>query len=176
MKSGDWFDWAHLRWDGYDGPLVAQLLMFIDVTTMMFEDLEPSNPPRPIFPTIDEEIIVLSHSVNANSLSMQRSPALPHRGERQGPVTRIAQFAEMEETYQYAPISCILRPAFVITDRTGDKTAIKPGCSKYIVSISPRDKWHLSFIDYSDENLLNDASSKVDDDIDENDEVYKYEG
>ena len=37
-------------------------------------------------------------------------------------------------------------------------------------------KWHLSFIDYSDENLLNDASSKVNDDIDENDEVYKYEG
>lgn len=170
MKSKDWFDWAYMKWTGYDQPLEAQLLMFIDLTTITFKECDPA----PECDKFTSDTIVLSHSVNHNTISKSRPPALTGRG--QGPITRIAQFATMEGYYHYADVSSIVRPAYVISDKIGDSTLLQPGRSTHVISISPLEQWHNHFLDYSSVDLIDEAAGNIDSDIDYDDEVYDYEG
>ena len=175
MKNGNWFDWAYIRWDGYDEPLEGQLLMFLDLKSITFKQCNPTDHPRPLFTPVNMETAVLVHSVKHETIAKQRKPSLPNHQRRQGPVTRLARFGDMEDTFHIVDTSSIRLPAFVITDRTGDNNKLEPGRSNNIISINPLKQWHLHFLDYTNTEMLEEMSQRVDDNVNEDDDVYDYE-
>ena len=175
MKNGNWFDWAYIRWDGYDEPLEGQLLMFLDLKSITFKQCNPTDHPRPLFTPVNMETAVLVHSVKHDTIAKQRKPSLPNHQQRQGPVTRLARFGDMEDTFHIVDTSSIRLPAFVITDRTGDNNKLEPGRSNNIISINPLKQWHLHFLDYTNTEMLEEMSQRVDDNVNEDDDVYDYE-
>ena len=162
----DWFDWAMVKWsvDG-DEPMLeveAQLLMFLDMTSICYD---PFNPPNGDY-DIPSEIIhhdkcVFIHSVSNDTWAKQRKPALPNNRRIAGPVTRIAKFASMCNEYHLVDIHSIAGPAFVITDTCREGTDVRiAGNASTIISIEPMDQWHTKFLDYSDEKFLDDVANK----------------
>ena len=176
-KMGDWFDWASVTWDDY-GDLDAQLLLFMDMTSMSFESVgnDPQhNEPHDGF---GYSVGVLLHSINSTSSSKQRKPALSTNQSSRvvGPVTRICKFSKMEDEYQLVDICAIKGPSFVITDkwRTGTNQH-EPGNASHVCIILPRYEWSKYFIDYTSEVAANDAATRKNTSIEEDDETYPYE-
>ncbi len=185
QNSGDWFDWGIIDWVG-EGLLEAQLLLMVDMKTMVFEDYDSphTNTPHDI---ISFEKGCLVHSVLKESGSKQREPAnvfgTTERQRQQqgianvlGPVTRIVKFYAMERPYNFIDIQTISLPCFVVSDKFRENTNIhEPGNATHVYSVLNKNSWSNFFIDYSSEDELNQASTQVNDDLQEEDVRYRYE-
>ena len=178
-KSGDWFDWATITWDEF-GDLDAQLLLFFDVDSIEFEPT-PNLLNNEAHERLSYSKGVMLHSISANSTAKQRQPAkstpMNRRDLRSGPVTRICEFSEMENEYQIVDIQSITSPTFVIKDKVQEGTKIfTPGNATHVYTIFPRSEWSKYFIDYESESAKEEAATRRNNEIDEDDETYPFEG
>ena len=51
-----------------------------------------------------------------------------------------------------------------------------PGDALKIFAVDKKSTWHLHFVDYDSVELLNEAKTRIDEDIDEDNERYPFEG
>lgn len=182
-RSGlHWFDWAVLNWGESYGNLPAQLLIFIDVNTMKFEELinaqNIDHEPHVVLP---HHLMVLVHSIAADASRRQRKPALCEiansRSVDHGPIVKCSSFSEMENSYQLVGCDTIVKQVFVLVDEARPGADLRvPGSAKNVIVVKNWDDWHLSFLDYNSQSLLDDASLRVDNDISDNSARYAYEG
>lgn len=181
-RSGiDWFDWAILNWGEIHGELAGQLLIFIDINTMRFEDYVEQDELMPPHDLLPHNLMVLVHSVGANVSSSQRNPA-SHTNDNarcieNGPIVKCSRFCTMENNFQLVSCETIVKEVFVLVDepRLGADIRV-PGSAKNVIVVNHWDNWHLSFLDYSSQSLLDDASNRIDNEIPENSERFPYEG
>lgn len=77
--------------------------------------------------------------------------------------------------YQIIEVDNIHWSSFVIPyEYNNINETYLPGCAKSVMM--PMLNWHHFFIDYSNKTILDDGSKRVDNDIDNNDERYPFEG
>ncbi len=181
-RSGiDWFDWAILNWGDIHGELPGQLLIFIDVDTMRFEEYVEENELMQPHDLLPHTLMVLVHSVGADASSSQRHPA-SHindnaRSVGNGPIVKCSRFCSMENNFQLVSCETIVKEAFVLVDEPRQGADIRvPGSARNVIVVNHWEDWHLSFIDYTSQSLLNDASTRTDNEIPENSDRYAYEG
>ena len=93
-------------------------------------------------------------------------------------INRLCSFWIMEDMYQLIDIESIEGPAAVYVDSNKHEVNNKnyPGMSCTIYSIDIQSKWHLRFLDYDSEELKLEASCKRDDNFEEEDIRFPYEG
>ena len=189
QNSSHWYDWGLIRWEE-EGLLPAQLLLFVDFSTITFVEYNVVDDDDAPHPVVNFDKAVLIHSTVSGEHLSQREPAnvlLQQRtgGRRraqpnnavQGPVTRIAKFSRMEDTFQIVDVSTIEEPCYVVTDLCREGTTIEePGSALHVFYFLPMKVWSNFFIDYSSDALLAEASNRDDPDISENDVVYPFEG
>ena len=174
----DWFDWATIDWEEESCLLPAQLLIFLDMNTLEFENCidEDNIEPHDI---IEHEMCVLIHSVANNSSSYSRAPAKINESllnHERGPISKLSKFCDMEDSYQLINIECVTGECFVLIDSlNGNVSKSKVGNVKSVITVTSQKLWHLSFIDYNSQALLDVAARRVDDTIEENDKRYMYE-
>ena len=178
-RSGlDWFDWATIDWGEEEGFLEAHLLMFLNMKSMKFDDYLDEDNVEP-HDVIDHDVCVLIHSIASNSISSSRQPAkateVLYNPER-GPISKLCKFCKMEETYQLIDIECITGECFVLIDELNDdRSKSKIGNAKSVITVSRRRSWHLSFLDYNSQAMLDEAALRTDDNIEEDDVRFMYE-
>ncbi len=182
-RSGlHWFDWAVLNWGESYGTLPAQLLVFIDVNTMKFQESNNvHNTDDEPHEVLAHNLMVLVHSVAAEATSRQRIPALCEivnsRSLDHGPIVKCSSFSDMENSFQLVGCDTIVKQVFVIVDEARPGTDLRvPGNAKNVIVVKNWDDWHLSFLDYNSQSFLNDASTRTDNEIPQNSDRYPYEG
>lgn len=181
----DWFDWVRVDWKNIEDDLPAQILMFIDMNTLTFENYIAEGDEEPHTPIKVTNVAVLLHS-SKDDCKKQRDPAhtiyldcVDRPRNSHGPITRIASFYSMEDNYQLVDIDTIASTCFAIVDRCGiisrgDK--VIPGDSKNIIVIDPMNSWNKHFLDYSSDTLLEEAAQKRDSNVSENNDRFPFEG
>lgn len=175
-NSGDWYDWAYINW-GEDFTSPVQLLMFLDMTSMKFED-DPIEGV-PLHEKISLEVAVLFHSTRDGSMRMSRNPAATIRlQDERGPMARIVQWYEMETTYQLIDAKSICDRCFAVVDRCGvvsENNNILVGNARDIFIVKPMREWSKYFLDYDSEPLLEDTMENQNLEILETDERFPFE-
>ncbi len=193
-KETDWFDWATFEWennndnveeDGAKDELVAQVLMFLDFSTMTFEefsidDHEQQEEAHDLI-LIDQYAAYIHSTKDLGRQSNRCATGMAQgRGRHpRGPLSKIVRWSDMEETYQLIDVSCLNSTAFVIdnTSPTNEENS-SPCCgsSKKVISIVKQSLWYLQFIDYESEDLINKANNmEINDDVDDIERV-PFEG
>jgi hypothetical protein len=198
----DWFDWVNINWGDDEGLLEGQCLMFLDFNTIK---LEPNLFTNEIGMNVPHNIMshgktVLLHSTTDDHLIRTR-PFLTNNdneGSRISMVdinegisntngnrcndtdlliTRLIHFRNMETTYQLVSFDSMDSPCFVVIDESISSLDMSlPGGSKTVISLMRKDEWHFNFLDYSDNDMLLEASLNEDSDIESDDERYPFEG
>ena len=149
-SSRHWHDWINIQWkDGNDVQLLpAQVLMFLETSTIEFEDYTP-NETQVVHTPIESEKIAFVHSVNGNKCS-KTMPAGKSGG---GFHSQIASWSKMESEYQMVSVDTFDSKCFIIVDTLQDDNEnYSAGMSTRIINILPRDEWSTKFIDYSKGN------------------------
>ena len=166
----DWFDWAVVKWEENDitdpfSFLEAQILLFVDFTTIEYEQTTKNNDHR--HDTIDYDTGAFIHSVN------KKVP----RSFFSGYCSKIAHQAKMEDVYQLVNIHSITDTAFVLIDKTREGyDSRKPGTSSNVIVLTERNQWAKEFIDYDDDILKEEASKISNNKIPVNSKRFPYEG
>ena len=182
----DWFDWAVFDWGDEEGRLEGQLLVLLNMETMIFETFSESIITGI---TIHNELLepnvytckqmVLIHSVS-NAGNNSRQPALQQRrliNNEEGPMCSLGRFCNMETNYQLVDVQTIAGPTFVIPDEVIiESPYVIPGNCKSIIVIKLKAHWYLSFLNYDSQELLESVENLVDDEIDINDITFPFEG
>ena len=167
----DWFDWAVVKWEENDTTdpfsfLEAQILLFVDFTTIEYEHQTTGNNDHQ-HDTIDYDTGAFIHSVNKN---------VP-RSFFSGYCSKIAHQAKMEDVYQLVNIHSITDTAFVLIDKTREGyDSRKPGTSSDVIVLTERNQWAKEFIDYDDNTLKEEASKISNNEIPANSKRFPYEG
>ena len=186
-NENDWYDWALMTWEGF-GILPAQLLLFLDVKSMKFEDIVCHRRHNKV---TAKNTLVLVHSATRDGRKGRRAAPIKVkrtgaeiRSSFQGPVTRISTFYTMEDSYQLVDVDNIQDCAFVVVDSSGivednegnHITDYLPGNAKEIIYVEPMYKWTKYFLDHDSHELIDEGKKRRDETISEDDERFPYEG
>ena len=169
----DWFDWAVVEWnlsnvsgDSEISFLESQLLMFIDFTTIEFE--ESTNEKT----DVAHDIIDFQFGVFVHSISVEEGHTKFCRFQ-----SSIATKYSMEKCYQMINVESIVGASFVLTDKVMDGYNERfPGTSSDIIVLSDRQSWSKHFLDYNDEALKSKAATICDPEISITSSRFPYEG
>ena len=182
-SENDWFDWVEAEWDE-DGILEGQCLMFLDFKMKEMESFDISTTTDSCVNERHQIIgngeCVLIHSINlSEGMDTKRKCAKSSKtsvDESNYVVNKLGKFATMETNYHIVSCQCIRDTAFVlpIGYKRHDETYL-PGCATNVYVLNKFKYWHKLFIDYDDDDLVVEGNRRQDNDIDSNDEVYKFE-
>lgn len=186
-NDGNWIDWCMVDWGDEYGELPAQLLLFLDISSIDYElcDVDPENAIE--YDKLNMDYAAIIHSANGVG-SFQRDPAYTIFNDAydrprnsHGPITKISSFFEMENMFQMIDVESISKSAFVIVDQGGmipqfEDQPLLPGNSKRIILIEPMDSWHLKFLNYDSIELLELGETNCDERIPIDDDRYMFEG
>ena len=177
----DWFDWALINWS--DSVIEAQILLFVDFNQIELEKLnENSNnlldiPGTDLCHTrIEDQYVALIHSCASSSVISYRKPI--DASMTTGFVTnRLCAYKKMESSYQHVACDVIVGPCAVYVDKSiNGHSLFTPGTAFRVYCLESKSTWHNHFIDYTDKDLLEEASTRRDIDYDSDNERYKFEG
>ena len=169
----DWFDWAIVEWgdepeDNDNKFIEAQMLIFLDFSTMKLEKCHNKEDDRNMIP---HDKVKFKHCAFIHSCTRQCFSV------SQGYITNIlCSFKSMENNYQVVDIDSITKPCTVIIDKSkGIEDTFIPGLADKIFVLENENTWHLHFIDYNNKDLMRTASNRVDNtiEIDNNRSNYK---
>ena len=150
-SSRHWHDWINIQWKDDDDVqyLPAQVLMFLDTTTVEYERYTPSETQVAHTPIASDKIAFV-HSTCNNKCSK----TMPAGKKGGGFHSEIASWMKMESEYQMVSVDTFTSKCFVIVDSTENNLNENEtvGMSTGIISISPREEWSSKFIDYSKGN------------------------
>ena len=90
---------------------------------------------------------------------------------------KLVRFCSMENTYHIISIENIVDTAFVIPYEHMDKSeTYLEGRATSVMVLTTMSLWHNHFIDYEDEELIEEAKKRKDIDVLEDDERFPFEG
>ena len=174
FRSRPWFDWGMVQWSTQEETvdIEAQVLMMLDMTTIEFEDDPPQPRNQHCLTNTPHNIIEPLQVAFVHSAKEGRKNNKSHNGR----VSSIAFWSEMENNYQMIDMESIHSPCFVIVDKMDDENRGKyvPGHATEVISLLPKPLWSNKFLDYSDEDLIEQASGRTDDSVTEQ-ELKPYE-
>ena len=177
----DWFDWAIVEWgnepeDNDNKFIEAQMLIFLDFSTMKLEKCHDKEDDRNMIPhdKVKFKQCAFIHScTDTVTISKRRQCS----SVSQGYITnKLCSFKSMENNYQVVDIDSITKPCTVIIDKSkGIEDTFIPGLADKIFVLENENTWHLHFIDYNNKDLMRTASNRVDNtiEIDNNRSNYK---
>ena len=174
-SSRPWFDWAIIKWSCGDNDIdtperyiEAQVLMMLDMTTIKYEDCPPSTTNNQLICDTPHDLIVpeqvaFVHSSKGGRYKKDTSST--------GRKSSIAFWSTMESNYQMVDLESIDKPCFVIVDKfdgpNGDKFVA--GHATNIISLLPKPMWSNKFLNYDDPNLMEEARTRTDDTVQDED-------
>ena len=174
----DWFDWALINWG--DSEIEAQVLLFLDFNTINLEENTSNTLNNPGMDedhrTIKDQYVAIIHSCMSSSSVSYRKPI--DASMTNGFITnRLCSYKRMEDTYQHVAVDTILRPTAVYVDKAVNGFSLfTPGTASHVYCLESKSSWHNHFIDYTDKDLLEEASKRVDEDYDSDNKRYVFEG
>lgn len=125
-RSGDpWFDYANIKWHGYNRPLPAKIHMFVDLTRV------PLKPGSEWF----NEIYAVITSVKETNEEPEPSAKMVQRQRGQ---TNLCTFWTMESSPCFVPARSISSPAFVVENFKDYKLHDPTDC---VIEIKPFEEW-----------------------------------
>ncbi len=161
-----WYDWVNVSWNNNDEVVVlpAQILMFINMSTVMFKEIPHNNDATEIcHDKIPWDIIAIVHSASER----RSSKTMPLKGGG-GFSSELASWYKMEDSYQMINAASIESECFVIVDTHNSNTPIySPGTATRIITIEKRKLWSKHFINYDNENLIHEAETSNDETVTE---------
>ena len=179
-----WFDWVQTNWDG-EGLLEGQCLLFLDFNSIEMERVD-NNVIEYEGGNEAHTPLAYGNAVLIHSTRLDESPSFQRPCCQKSNTTveeanfvtnRLLKFLKMETTYQIIEVDNIHRSSFVIPyEYNNINETYLPGCAKSVMVMMPMVNWHKLFIDYSNKTILDDGSKRVDNDIDNLDERYPFEG
>ena len=175
----EWFDWAVINWDDQNsGNTEAQVLMFLDFSTAKFQKcygMDGDNSDLRHLELEDKEVAII-HSCKSSNIISKRRPCKAQLND--GYISnKLCHFRDMESTYQHVPVSSIVKPCAVYVDESMDNYPLhSPGKSTKVFVLESKSTWHLHFIDYSDNELLQQADKRKDNDYPVTNERHVFEG
>lgn len=176
----DWFDWALVDWGEDYGSLEAQILLLIDMESIQFasfnSELSQQMELNVIHDIIPHKKMAMIHSC----AEYESNQDLNKRKSMSGSgfiKNKLCKFMDMETNYQLVSVESIVSSSFVVVDSAVDNYATYiPGMSKKVCVIEKQTKWHLHFIDYTNQTLLRNAKKKKDREYPRGNNRHKYEG
>ena len=175
--SRPWFDWAVIQWETDDGDLDldAQVLMMLDMTSVVFEDCPATTQGN----QRNEAVVNIAHDpIKMDKVAFVHSTKHDRKDtSHSGRKSLVAFWLEMEENYQMIDVDCIKSPCFVVVDKfkteeTGGR--YMPGYATDIIKLIPKPEWSNKFLKYEDRRLVNQAWRNKDDTV-TNLELKPYE-
>ena len=174
----DWFDWALINWG--DSVVEAQVLLFLDFKTIELEDNVSNSLNNPGMDKdhtkIKDQYVALIHScVSSSTISYRKPIDAPMTN---GFITnRLCTYKKMEDKYQHIGVDVIVGPCAVYVDKSVNGFPLfTPGTASHVYCLEKKSTWHNHFIDYNDKDMLKEASLRVDEDYDSDDERHIFEG
>ena len=83
----------------------------------------------------------------------------------------------MEDQYHIVSVDCIKDTTMCIPFEYKSKNeTYLPGCTKSVFVLNKYPLWHKHFIDYDDQNLINEGNTRRDTRISLSDKKYPFEG
>jgi len=159
LQEGEWFDWAFFMWEGIEEPIVARILMMLDLSDAEIEYEDRSDADGG-----EEEQDNNVHFLTRDKWCLVRAGQSPRLLPGQAPLTdnhfesSISDRVLLEQEFRLVPLSCVQGPAFVIenypTLGNEDKlegvkrpsgTILNPYDNTVIV-VKPRKEWASRFI------------------------------
>ena len=183
-SENDWYDWVVAEWDDY-GELEGQCLMFLDFNLKEMETFdimshchEGMNESHSI---ISKGECLLLHSIEYTENDVYKrsccSKSKTSIEEANYISNRLCKFAEMEDQYHIVSVECIKDTTMCIPFEYKSKNeTYLPGCSKSVFVMKKYSLWHKHFIDYDDQNLINEGNTRRDSRISLSDGKYPFEG
>ena len=183
-KENDWFDWAYVKWDGYDEHLACQCLMFLDFTTV---ELEKSPNINNIGVVEDPHTIIHnSHMAVLHCVTGEQSKSTTSRDSNAeardintDPIVsnRLTSFHDMEPSFQIVSMKHLVSTAFVIPyEFKSEAEKYIPGCATKVMCLTKKENWNSFFVNYKDPDLKEEALLRNDDLIDNDNNRYPFEG
>ena len=141
-KKGEWFDWAYFEYEGYEKPVPARIMMFLDLTHVNILDDEVINDVNPnvTFGLLTNEVwcIILAARDSNIDLTREDHPLTDNHFD-----SVLSDRIEMETQYRLVPASSITGPAFVIMNEFGTE----PGAvGNTAIVVKPMDEWPDLFV------------------------------
>ena len=150
-NKGCWYDWAYFDWEGFDDPIVARIMMIVDLTNVEI-NVEPDIDPDAVVdgetatnnvPHLTNEIWLLvlaadSPIVEPNEVSDNHFESSIHK--------RIKLHND-DEVF-IVPLSSLIGPAFVVYNNnyvSGRNNGLSVGDSTCYV-VTPKSNWPKAFL------------------------------
>ena len=175
-NSGHWFDWAIINWGEY-GFLEGQILLFMNFGALTFEEydhllVDGMDQDHDI---VGNHRLALVHSTTSDNPKFERAPS---DGRDYGTlVNRLSYFKDMEKEYNTISLDNISQPCAVYVDKAiNGKQQHDIGCAEKVIVLTSMRTWYQKFIDYESQELLEEASQRVDNEYPVGNMRHLYEG
>ena len=173
----DWFDWVVVDWGSLYQELEAQVLIFMDIESIILEKYSPSITLTGMnieHDLIEHELVALVHSCKFSETNHYRRRSVSGSGYI---TNTLCHFRNMEDTYQLVSVEAIVGTCAVVVDSAQNNyPTFTPGMAKEVFVVDYQFNWHLHFIDYENKDLLRTGNDAVDDEYPLGHDRHYYEG